>query len=121
MLTERENRIKNVLLEHLGGSAAQVGAARARHDLDDDYLRLANRRMAVNRRRMWIFTVLYFFVLLTAVAVMLTTVGDYNVLLWVVVGTFNAVNAAIHYAEYQKKRMAFAALDALGGPDNGED
>ena len=48
------------------------------------------------------------------IVVMSLTVRNYNVLLWIVVGTFNAVNAAVHYAEYQKKKMAFAVFDVLG-------
>ena len=44
---------------------------------------------------------------------MTQTVSDYKVLLWVVVGSFNAVNAAIHYAEYNKKKLVFTLIDIL--------
>ena len=41
------------------------------------------------------------------------TGGNRNVILWVVVGAFNAGNAAVHYAAYQKKRMAMALFHVL--------
>ena len=113
MLSEREQAIKNTLMDYLGGPAGFVGPNKTLGYLDPEYVRISGRRMAVNKRRMIIFAVLYAFVLITAVAVMTATTKDYNVVLWVVVGTFNAVNAAIHYSEYQKKKMAFAVFDIL--------
>ncbi len=114
MLNERERAIKNALMEGLGGPASFIDPRRSVAYVDSEYLRMTERRMAVNNRRMVIFAVLYGLVLLTAVAVVTMTLKDYNVVLWVIVGTFNAVNAAIHYAEYQKKKLAFAVFDLLG-------
>jgi hypothetical protein len=117
MLTDREQEIKNILIDHVGGSASYIGAQKALDRIDPGYLEMASRGVSVNKRRMIIFTILFLCVLLTAVAVMMATVGDYSVLLWVVVGAFNAVNAAIHYAEYKKKKLAFALFDALQQED----
>jgi hypothetical protein len=113
MLSEREREIKNVLVDQLAGSARAAGQKRLTRYLDPDFVRLAVTRMAVNKRRMVIFSALYFCVVLTAVVVMTQTVSDYKVLLWVVVGSFNAVNAAIHYAEYNKKKLVFTLIDIL--------
>jgi hypothetical protein len=113
MLTEREQTIKNILMDHVGGPASVVRSQKALDWVDSEYLEMASRGMSVNKRRMVIFTVLFSFVLLTAITVMMLTAGYYNVLLWVVVGAFNAVNAAIHYSEYRKKKMAFALFEVL--------
>ena len=113
MLNEREQAIKNTLLDHLGGPPSFVGPNKTLGYLDPEYVRISLRRMAVNKRRMVIFTVLYTLVVMTAVAATTAMTQDYNAVLWVVVATFNAVNAAIHYAEYQKKKMAFAVFEFL--------
>ena len=114
MLSEREQAIKNILIDQVGGPTSYTAPRKSLSRVDPSYLEMAARRMSVNRRRMVIFAVLYALVVMTAVAVMTLTVKNFNVLLWVGVGTFNAVNAAIHYAEYQKKKMAFAVFDVLG-------
>lgn len=113
MLSEREREIKNALMDHLGGPSSFVQPNRALGYVAPEYVRIASRRMLVNKRRMVIFSILYICVLATAVAVMTATAKNYNVLLWVAVGTFNAVNAAIHYSEYQKKKMAMAVFGIL--------
>lgn len=114
MWTEREKAIHNVLMEHVGTTFGSASA----DAVDPAILARIERSMAINKRRMIIFSLLFSFVLLTAVSVMVFTFGDYNVLLWVGVGTFNAANAAFHYAAYQKKKLAFALFDVLG---QGED
>lgn len=121
MLSEREQAVEHVLMDYLGGAARVAGRTagisgpgQAKSGGDREYMQLARRRMAVNRRRMVIFAGLFTLVLLTAVATMVLTAKNYNVLIWVGAGTFNAVNAAIHYAAYQKKKMAFAVLEVLG-------
>ena len=112
MLSEREQAIKNVLMGYLGSAAGAAGSGEVVNGVDT-ILQMAQRRMSVNRRRMVIFVVLYALVVMTAVAVMTLTVKDFSVLIWVGAGTFNAVNAAIHYAEYHRKKMAFAVLEVL--------
>ena len=113
MLTDREREVKNVLIDQLGGPASFVQPNKALGYVAPEYLQISARRMLVNKRRLIIFGVLYTLVVLTAVAVMTTTTKNYNVLLWVGVGTFNAVNAAIHYSEYQKRKMAMAVFGIL--------
>jgi hypothetical protein len=120
MLSEREQAIKNTLIDQVGGPASFVAPRKAQAYVDPEYLRIASRRIAVNKRRMIIFVVLYALVILTAVAVLTATAKDYNVFLWVAVGTFNAVNAAIHYSEYQKKKMAMAVFNILEEEDGVE-
>ena len=110
MWTEREKAIYNVLMEHLGRARGNTSG----DAVDPAILARIERSMAINKRRMIIFTLLFSFVLLTAVSVMVFTFGDYNVLLWVGVGAFNAANAAFHYAAYQKKKLAYALFDVLG-------
>ena len=113
MLSERERAIKNVLMGYLGSAAGAAGSGEVVNDVDTIHLQMAQRRMSVNRRRMVIFVVLYALVVVTAVAVMTLTAKNFSELIWVGAGTFNAVNAAIHYAEYQRKKMAFAVLEVL--------
>ena len=113
MWTEREKAIRNVLLEQVG-RIAPAGQERTLSDAGSAaHLARIERGMDVNKRRTVVFSFLFTVVLLTAVSVMLLTVGDYNVLLWVGVGAFNAVNAAVHYAAYQKKKLAFAVFEIL--------
>lgn len=113
MLTERERAIRDFLMDQVGGRPSVVDARKGSDAIDTDYLEMASRSMLVNKRRMIIFTVLFACVLLTALATMLMTGGNRNVILWVVVGAFNAGNAAVHYAAYQKKRMAMALFHVL--------
>ncbi len=113
MMIEREQAIRNVLMEYLGLATSTIGSGKGKGRIDEEAVQMAERRMFVNKRRMIIFAVLYAFVVLTAVAAMFLTTQDYNVLIWVGAGTFNAVNAALHYTAYQKKKMAFALLNVL--------
>ena len=113
MWTEREKAIHSVLMEHVGGTYGNTSGD-AVDPADPATLARIERSMAINKRRMIIFTLLFSFVLISAVSVMVFTFGDYNVLLWVGVGAFNAANAAFHYAAYQKKKLAYALFDVLG-------
>ena len=110
MWTEREKAIHNVLMEHVGRTYGKPSGDAA----DPAILARIERSMAINKRRMIIFTLLFSFVLLTAVSVMVFTFGDYKVLLWVGVGPFNVANATFHYDAYQKKKLAYALFDVLG-------
>jgi len=121
MLTDRERTIKNALMEQLGGPASFVAPRKAQAFVDPEYVRIASRRMAVNKRRTVIFAVLFACVLFTAATVMIATTDDYNVFLWIAVGTFNAINGCIHYTEYQKKKMAMAVFEILSAENKEEE
>ena len=120
MLTDREQEVKNALMDYVGGPASYVRPKKALGYIDPDYLRITANRMLVNKRRAIIFVVLYACILFTAVAVMVTATDSYKVVLWGAVATFNGVNAAIHYAEYQKKRLAMEVFDLLNDDEEGE-
>lgn len=119
MFGERERSIKNMVVDALGGPESYRQARRQTDEIDETYVEIENRRSSVVVRRLAIFVVLYVLIVLTAVAVVRAQTGRLDVVLWVVVGTFNAASAGIYYAQYQKRRFALQVLDVLREADAG--
>ncbi len=115
MFGERERAIKNLVIDALGGPESYRRARQQTDDIDEAYVQIETRRSAVVIRRLAIFIVLYVLIVLTAVVVVRAQTGRLDVILWVVVGTFNAGSAGVYYAQFQKRRMALQILTLLRG------
>jgi hypothetical protein len=117
MFGERERSIKNLVIDALGGPASHRQERRQTDVIDETYVEIETRRSSVVIRRLAIFVVLYVLIVLTAVVVVRAQTGRLDVVLWVVVGTFNAASAGVYYAQHQKRRFALQVLDLLRGEE----